>query len=253
MNLRAITKEEFDKFNTQISNNASFVVIEKEWYLEEEHNLLGIIVLDNFDKDWSYVIMAREEDGIYRACDVNVSISSISDAKSLLKTNIEKICSDAKIEKEFYNSNLSNAKSSVIVDINDEIKKYLNNHPEKLYELTPRKFEELVADIFKDLGFDVELTKATRDGGRDIIARIKNGVVDFLTYIECKKYSSSNKVGVDIIRKVQGVHYTKNANKSIIVTTSFFTKDAREEAKIRENILDLKDFNDIREWLKKYN
>ncbi|RZJ90598.1 MAG: restriction endonuclease, partial [Chryseobacterium sp.] len=125
-------------------------------------------------------------------------------------------------------------------------------YPHKLYDIHPRKFEELVASIFSDLGFDIELTGATRDGGRDIIASIRNAVTNFLVYVECKKYAPDNKVDVGIIRKIAGVHYIKKPSKSIVVTTSFFTKDALEEAKRIENQLELKDFNDIQAWLEKY-
>jgi len=83
--------------------------------------------------------------------------------------------------------------SLIVTNIDDEIKKYFNKHPEKLYDLNPRKFEELIASILKDLGFDVELTKVTRDGGRDIIASIRTKVSTFLTYVECKRYSPENK------------------------------------------------------------
>lgn len=126
----------------------------------------------------------------------------------------------------------SNEAQAVITTIDEQIKTYLKKNPEKMYDLSPRKFEELVADILKDMGFDVELTKATRDGGRDIIAHITNSVCSYLTHIECKKYAPENKVGVSIIREVMGVHQIRNATKSIIVTTGFFSKDAIKDGSI---------------------
>lgn len=142
--------------------------------------------------------------------------------------------------------------SIIVTDIDEEIKKYFKKHPDKLYDLNPRKFEELIASIFQDLGFSVELTKATRDGGRDIIASIRTKVTTLLTYVECKRYSPGNKIDVGLIRQVIGVHSIHKPAKSIIVTTSFFTKDAVKEAKTFENQLDLKDFNDIKQWLQEY-
>ncbi|WP_332023252.1 restriction endonuclease, partial [Kaistella sp.] len=118
--------------------------------------------------------------------------------------------------------------------------------------LTPRKFEELVASILEDLGFDVTLTKQTRDGGSDIIASIRNAVTSFLILVECKKYSPENKVDVGIIREVVGVQTFKNPSKSIIVTTSRFTKDAIKEASQMKDKLDLKDYDNLKEWLSKY-
>lgn len=137
-------------------------------------------------------------------------------------------------------------------DMNEGLKQYFAKHPEKLYDLSSRKFEELIASILTDFGFDVELTGATRDGGRDIIAYIKNAVCSYLTYVECKKYAADNKVGVGIIRAVAGVHHLRQPNKSLIVTTSFFTNDAVEEARKIEQQLELKDYDAIKVWLGRY-
>lgn len=97
-----------------------------------------------------------------------------------------------------------------------------------------------------------KLTKAIRDGGTDIIAYIRNSVCGFLTLVECKKYAPDNKVGVGIVREVSGVHHLKNASKSIIVTISFFSKDAVEMAKAIEHQLQLKNYEDLKGWLREY-
>lgn len=250
---KQISLEEFEQYNFERSPNLIGLVTERMWFSMDEANLIGTVLFDNIDKDWSFVIMALEEDGEFRFTDGGVSINSDEGAFTALTLGMQKIAKAQRVEKELYVSTLFDNKSSIIVtDINDEIKGFFKKYPEKLYDLNPRKFEELIASILKDLGFDIELTKATRDGGRDIIAHIKNEVTNFLAYVECKRYSPNNKIDVGIIRQVQGVHYTRQPSKSIIVTTSFFTKDAIEEAKLIENQLDLKDFYDIQNWLKKY-
>jgi len=73
-----------------------------------------------------------------------------------------------------------------------------------------------------------------------------------LTYIECKRLTPPNKVGVGIVRAVAGVHYLHQPAKSLIVTTSFFTKDAVEEARRIEQHLELKDYDDLKAWLRRY-
>jgi restriction endonuclease Mrr len=113
-----------------------------------------------------------------------------------------------------------------VVDINDELIAYLATHPDLLRDMHTRSFERLVAAIFKNQGFDVELTPATREGGFDIIAAQKNQLGNHLYLIECKRYSMSNKVGVDIVRGLYGNKMAKRATMGIIATTSFLTKDA---------------------------
>ena len=184
-----------------------------------------------------------------------VSLPSHQAAEEELLKSATRIELAGAFQEELYTEPESAANDEtrlIITSIDDEVKKYLKKHPEKLYELSPRKFEELVASILKDMGFDVELTQATRDGGRDIIAHVRNAVCSYLTHIECKRYAADNKVGVGIIREVIGVHHIRKATKSIIVTTSFFSHDALKEAERMENQLDLKDFSDIKAWLQRY-
>src|SRR5713226_7587905 len=48
--------------------------------------------------------------------------------------------------------------------------KHYADHPHELKRIGHRQFEELVAELFRGFGYDVELTKRTRDGGIDVIA-----------------------------------------------------------------------------------
>lgn len=144
--------------------------------------------------------------------------------------------------------------SSVLVtDISLEIKKYFAKHPERIRQLTPRSFEILVADILRDFGFETHLTSATRDGGRDIYAHIKNVVTSFLLYVECKKWAPQRKVGVDIVQRVYGAARAGGAHKSMIVTTSFFSGPAYDEQKRISHEMDLRDYTDLKSWLQRYN
>jgi HJR/Mrr/RecB family endonuclease len=253
--IKEISEYELENFDIDKNPMAVAFATEKKWFVSTDEKLIGIILQDNFDKDWSYLILALESDNAYRAIEVKVSLNTIEEAENVLISSINTISSAGQKEERLFTlDELKDEKplSLIVTNIDEEIKKYFKKHPDKLYDLNPRKFEELIASILKDLGFDVELTKATRDGGRDIIASIRTKVSTFLTYVECKRYSPDNKIDVGLIREVIGVHSIHKPAKSIIVTTSFFTKDAVKEAKTFENQLDLKDFNDIKNWLQHY-
>jgi len=130
----------------------------------------------------------------------------------------------------------------------------LKSNPKLIREISPREFEELIAEIFRKKGFEVELTKRTRDGGKDIIAistdqlGIKNKY-----FIECKRYAEDNKVGVEVVRALHGVKNMKEGpNKTVIATTSFFTKDARDfvDNEISSSWdMTLADFDEIMKWI----
>jgi HJR/Mrr/RecB family endonuclease len=139
-----------------------------------------------------------------------------------------------------------------IVAVNDELIRQLAKHPKLMFELTSRRFEELIAALLEDHGFDVELTPATRDGGKDILARLGSSITSLLVFVECKRYAPTNPVGVEVVRTVMGTQRIYQANKSLIVTTSYFSEPAREEHRLVERQLDLKEYNDVVAWLKRF-
>ena len=131
-----------------------------------------------------------------------------------------------------------------------EILAYFGRHPELMYSLPPRKFEELVAAVFKQSGFEVELTPETRDGGIDIIAvRMDRIVGKELCFIECKRYLPHNTVGIGVVQRLLGVVEQHKATKGVIVTTSSFTKDARLVALNTCNRLELSEYKQVAAWL----
>ncbi|NYT69994.1 restriction endonuclease [Pusillimonas noertemannii] len=126
-----------------------------------------------------------------------------------------------------------------------------------LHRISPREFEEIIAEIFRAQGYDVRLTKRTRDGGKDVIAIHRNELgLETCYFIECKRHALDRKVDVGIVRGVYGVHSAMNGpNKSIVVTTSTFTPDAREFVGngLRSSWdMELKDIRDVMGWIKNY-
>lgn len=136
-------------------------------------------------------------------------------------------------------------------NVESELVAYFKKHPEQLYSITPRKFEEFVAAVFKNHGFDVELTPETRDGGVDIIAIHRSHLTgNTVNLVECKRYNPRNKVGIGIVQRLLGNVVQQQAHKGIVVTTSYFTVDAACVARESRNVLTLKDYLDILGWLR---
>lgn len=105
-------------------------------------------------------------------------------------------------------------------------------NPQQLDALTPREFEELVACVLEFFGWQVGLTRATRDGGYDVLAYQKDiPGVEVGWIVECKHYDPKNKVSVDIVRSLFGVRDYLGIANAAIVTTSSFTSEAINFAK----------------------
>ena len=139
---------------------------------------------------------------------------------------------------------------SDVVTVSEEFLRLLNSNPELLYELSPRGFEKLVAEILGRLGYEVELTPKTRDGGRDIIAAKKDHLGSFLYLVECKLYAADRPVGVRLVRELNGVVQAERATAGILATTSYFSSDAREFQERIAFQLSLKDYLGIQDWLR---
>lgn len=137
-----------------------------------------------------------------------------------------------------------------VFGVSDALIERLTNDPRMIHTLSPRKFEELVAEILNRKGFEVKLTPFQKDGGYDIFARttLPTGS-PLLTLVECKIYSPSHPVGIDVVRNLYGVMNFENATHSIIATTSHFTRDALQFQDARRFQMDLKDFDGLANWL----
>jgi len=141
--------------------------------------------------------------------------------------------------------------SFLFSDIEREVLDYFRRNPETLFSISPRRFEELVAAVFRNSGFDVQLTPETRDGGADIFAVRRDGLTGgALHIIECKRYEPSRKVGIGVVQRMLGVVEHHRATKGVVVTTSTFSKDARDFAACSQYRLGMSDYSVLTTWLR---
>jgi HJR/Mrr/RecB family endonuclease len=186
-----------------------------------------------------------------RKADEWLEITKVSKTRIELATKeLESI--NQQIEILYENPGIPNKLIITLEEVNRELLRYLAKNPKEIYNLHSRKFELLVARILKDFGFDVELTPATRDGGRDILAYLANNICTFLTFVECKRYAPHRLVGIETVQRLYGVQQSYQANKSLIVTTSDFSKPARNERLRYEYQMEFKNYNDLKQWLEPY-
>jgi restriction endonuclease Mrr len=135
--------------------------------------------------------------------------------------------------------------------INEKLIQYFTKYPHRLYDLHPRSFEELVAELWDAFGFAVELTKRTRDGGVDIMA-VRGGPKQLKYVVECKRYSSDRPVGIEIVQRLFGVTYLMNADRGAIVNASHFSQPAQRTLSQSNWLLEGHDFHSLTSWLHDY-
>lgn len=136
-------------------------------------------------------------------------------------------------------------------EINDQILKMISRDPEIVYHLEPRRFEELSAEMFERLGYNVTLTPASKDGGKDLIIVKRDDLGTMLSFVECKRYAPNRPVGVEIVRALNGVVELGRATSGIVLTTSRFTTGAKTLQRELEYRMSLRDFADFKQLLQK--
>jgi HJR/Mrr/RecB family endonuclease len=135
--------------------------------------------------------------------------------------------------------------------INANALQWLKMRPENMYKLSPREFEELMAELMEKRGYKVDLTKATRDGGKDLIVARHDDFGNFIYYVECKQYRPENAVGVNLVRELMGTVHADQVTAGILITSSYFSADAIAYSKKVRHQMSLVDFMRLREWLNK--
>lgn len=104
-----------------------------------------------------------------------------------------------------------------------------------LYNMDPTTFEHLIAGYFCKRGFvKAEVIGRSCDRGVDILATNAEGELEL---IQCKRYRKGNNIGSTPIQRVDSYMRSRNAKKAWVVTTSDFTPEGIDEARITGVIL----------------
>ena len=108
---------------------------------------------------------------------------------------------------------------------------------ELLQQIEWKRFEQLCAAYFERIGFRAEVADFGADGGVDIRLYVKDATHPNVI-VQCKSWRTY-KVGVKEVRELFGVMSSLAVNKSVFVTSSVFTKEAKEFAEgIKMHLLD---------------
>jgi site-specific DNA-adenine methylase len=105
-----------------------------------------------------------------------------------------------------------------------------NKGRQHLRSMDPGDFEILIGDYFKKRGFtNVKVIGRSCDRGVDVLATDIEGQLEL---IQCKRWREGNNVGSTPIQRVDSYMRSRHAVKAWVVTTSDFTSEGRDEARI---------------------
>ena len=102
----------------------------------------------------------------------------------------------------------------------------------------------------EDSGFKVYKNFKTSQKVIDIYAILPTTIGDFGVVVACKNYDKTFQIGVDVLKEMEDIQETIKASKVLIVSSSYFSEQARNYA-LRKNIK-LVDRDGLLELAKKY-
>lgn len=120
-----------------------------------------------------------------------------------------------------------------------------NRRHDRLSQVSPSAFEQLIADHYRKLGYSVERVGhggAHFDGGIDL--KLRRGA-EFIV-VQCKR-ENAYKVTHNVGHELLGVMCTQGATSAIVVNTGEFTPHARQSAR-GDARLTLVGGDELRQW-----
>lgn len=107
-----------------------------------------------------------------------------------------------------------------------------------------------IAKVMEDSGFKVYKNFKTSQKVVDIYALLPTTMGDFGVVVACKNYDKDFEIGVDVLKEMEDVQQSLKASKVTIVSSSYFSGQARNYA-LRKNIK-LVDRDNLLELAKRY-
>jgi len=232
----------------------------------EDHSFREFLTYDLFDfllVTWSGKIIAWRVGEIHYFIEENINNwHQFEDIEPKYNETVKKFLSEhlgistVPDKLIYYDEQFSNKIELVLPDfgiINEELMRYLAVHPEHLHRLQWRKFEELLDELFSNMGYETTLGPGRGDGGVDIRLIWKEPIGEMLTLVQAKSNNPKYPIKLQPVQALYGAVETERANKGILVSTSDFQPAAKKYVKNQPRRIELAGPKEIKEWLRKYS
>lgn len=107
----------------------------------------------------------------------------------------------------------------------EAIRSYLAAKYDARFQVDPWRFEEVVASVYRDVGYQARVTARSGDGGIDVIL---DGPDNEVIGVQVKRYK--DRIGVEQIRSFSGALFLEGMARGVFVTTSDFAQGAEKVA-----------------------
>lgn len=119
--------------------------------------------------------------------------------------------------------------SAMVASVCNQMAHEIARNPKALDELEWRDLERLIAEAFSGLGFDVELTPASKDGGKDVIVDYRTPNGEKKSYIiEIKHWKAGKRVNGQTVAEFIHVIAKEHRTGGLFIATHGFAPSVAE-------------------------
>jgi restriction system protein len=156
----------------------------------------------------------KAEDAARRFGGVKVEIIDLEDIRSW-------------IDRVFgQDQSLKHEAEIIIRSFSQALAKAVAKDPQALEYVEWRDLERLLAEVFEGLGFGVELTPSSKDGGKDIILQCRLLGIHRSYIVEVKHWRSGKKVSSSAVRSFLTVIEEEGRDGGLYLSTYGYSSDA---------------------------
>ena len=119
---------------------------EREWYADDKENVLGIVLFDKIDSNWTYIVLGRDELARFSAIDTDVDFPTSDKAQKAL---VDKMVQHSAAGAKFFPQG-RNIKGNKIFELFDPVVPENKQHPTFVLLSQTKRFspaKEIIAEI----------------------------------------------------------------------------------------------------------
>lgn len=204
-------------------------------------NLQEASYVFHLDRWWNPAVERQAEDRVYRMGQVFPVTVFKYTAIGTIEERIEQIISD---KQQLFDEVIDDVSMDLGTRLtSDELFGLFDLSPptaqrrhERASQPPGLDLERRCADLLRQLGWSVQETPRSRDGGVDLIAdRIDEVGIEHRLFVQCKDYA--RPVGVEVVRELLGVIPPGQSVRAVLAAPSGLTADADHLARQRGVIL----------------
>lgn len=91
MAIGPITKKQFESLQPGYKPMSRLVVEEREWFADQSGSVIGTVTFDPAEKDWGWVILAREDQGEFRVVQMGARLAKHDEARKQLRETMRRL------------------------------------------------------------------------------------------------------------------------------------------------------------------